>query len=190
MVPPWATVSRDEVVRLVDEGERLLQVDDVDAGTLGEDEALHLRVPTAGLVPEVHAAVEQLANGDDGHEPYSFVLSCRSGRRPGALVPGTAPPSAMSGTEWSRWPNGTRSHPGRPRCSRYSTIGTRPPQPRRAVARRTDRRRRRADVACADEHRTHDRFRLRSPFRTSPAHRASPRVRRCRRRWSSRSAPD
>ena len=87
----------DEVVRLVDEGERLLQVDDVDAGTLGEDEALHLRVPTAGLVPEVHAAVEQLANGDDGHEPYSFVLSCRSGRRPGALAPGTAPPSA---SEW------------------------------------------------------------------------------------------
>ena len=59
-------------------------------------------------------------------------------------MPGTAPPArasvSESGTEWSRWPNGTRSHPGRPRCSRYSTIsggsarrgaGTRPPQPLR-----------------------------------------------------------
>ncbi len=57
----------DEVVRLVDEGQRLLQVDDVDAGALGEDEALHLRVPARLWVTEVDAAVEQLADGDDGH---------------------------------------------------------------------------------------------------------------------------
>src|SRR5690606_2684557 len=48
-------------------GERLLQVDDVDAASLGEDEALHLGVPAAGLVPEVDAPVEQLANCYYGH---------------------------------------------------------------------------------------------------------------------------
>ncbi len=57
----------DEVVGLVDVGQRLLQVDDVDAGALRQDEALDLRVPPAGLVSEMHAAVEQLADGDDGH---------------------------------------------------------------------------------------------------------------------------
>src|SRR5690606_503827 len=57
----------DELVRLVDVGERLLEVDDVDARALREDEALDLRVPAAGLVPEVDAAVEQLADRDDGH---------------------------------------------------------------------------------------------------------------------------
>ena len=36
-------------------------------GALGEDEALHLRVPTTGLVTKVNAAVEQLAHGNDGH---------------------------------------------------------------------------------------------------------------------------
>ena len=57
----------DEFEGIVDVAQRLLQVDDVDAVALGEDEALHLRVPTAGLMSEVNAAVEQLANGDDGH---------------------------------------------------------------------------------------------------------------------------
>ena len=57
----------DELEGAVDVGQRLLQVDDVDAVALGEDVALHLRVPPTGLVPEVHAAVEQLLHGDDGH---------------------------------------------------------------------------------------------------------------------------
>ena len=57
----------DELVGAVDVRQRLLQVDDVDAVALGEDEALHLRVPAAGLVPEVDAALEQLPHGDDGH---------------------------------------------------------------------------------------------------------------------------
>src|SRR5690606_14180976 len=42
----------DEVVSRVDVAQRLLQVDDVDAAALGEDEALHLRVPPTGLVSE------------------------------------------------------------------------------------------------------------------------------------------
>ena len=57
----------DELVGVVDVPERLLQVDDVDAVALGEDESLHLRVPAAGLVPEVDAAVEQLLHADDCH---------------------------------------------------------------------------------------------------------------------------
>ena len=69
----------DEVVRLVDVRQRLLQVDDVDAAALGEDEALDLRVPPAGLVSEVDAAVEQLADGDDGHG-RSPVLDARKRR--------------------------------------------------------------------------------------------------------------
>ena len=57
----------DEGVGAVDVGQRLLQVDDVDAVALGHDEALHLRVPATGLVPEVDAALEKLAHGDDCH---------------------------------------------------------------------------------------------------------------------------
>src|SRR5690606_27456448 len=62
----------DEVVGRVDVGQRLLQIDDVDAVALRHDEALHLGVPATGLVPEVHAALEELAHGDDGHGRTSF----------------------------------------------------------------------------------------------------------------------
>ena len=47
--------------------QRLVEIDDVDAVALAEDESLHLRVPAAGLVPEVDACLEQLLHGDDGH---------------------------------------------------------------------------------------------------------------------------
>src|SRR5262245_42343189 len=63
----------DEVVSPVDEGQRLLEVDDVDAVALGENVALHLRVPPAGLVPEVDAALEELAHGYDGHAVLLLV---------------------------------------------------------------------------------------------------------------------
>src|SRR5690606_27423507 len=56
----------DIVVGLVDVGERLLQVDDVAAAALGQDETLHLRVPAAGLVSEVNAAVKPRADGYHG----------------------------------------------------------------------------------------------------------------------------
>jgi hypothetical protein len=64
----------DEFVRLVDEGQRLLQVDDVDAVAVGENEPLHLGIPATGLMPEVGAAVKQLFHGYYGHG-YAFV--CR-----------------------------------------------------------------------------------------------------------------
>ena len=67
----------DERVGAVDVGQRLLQVDDVDAVALGHDEALHLGVPATGLVPEVDAALEELAHGDDGHGGRSFLVVTR-----------------------------------------------------------------------------------------------------------------
>ena len=47
-----------EIVCVLDELLRLLQVDDVDAAALGEDETLHLRVPAACLVAEVNSSLQ------------------------------------------------------------------------------------------------------------------------------------
>ncbi len=55
-----------ERVRLLDQVERLLQVDDVDAAALGEDVAAHLGVPAPCLVAEMHSGLQELAHGDDG----------------------------------------------------------------------------------------------------------------------------
>jgi hypothetical protein len=46
---------------------RLLQVDDVDAAPLREDEAAHLWIPATRLVTEVDSGLQQLAHGHDGH---------------------------------------------------------------------------------------------------------------------------
>ena len=54
--------------------QRLLEIDDVDTVSLAEDEALHLGIPTAGLVPEMNSGFQHLARRDDSHgEP---LLSC------------------------------------------------------------------------------------------------------------------
>ena len=45
----------------------LIEVDDIDAVALAEDEALHLRVPTTSLMAEVHSGLEQLLHRDDSH---------------------------------------------------------------------------------------------------------------------------
>ena len=71
----------DELVRLVDVGQRLLQVDDVDAVAVGEDEPLHLGIPATGLMPEVGAAVQQLFHGHYGHGLCLFC--CRLSRSVG-----------------------------------------------------------------------------------------------------------
>ena len=55
----------DERVGGLDPRQRLLQIDDVDAVALTEDEPLHLRVPAPGLVAEVDTGLEQLLHGDD-----------------------------------------------------------------------------------------------------------------------------
>src|SRR5205809_874465 len=62
-----------EDVGLFDARERLLKVDDVDAVALHEDEALHLWVPAASLVSEVHAGLQELLHRDDCHVCVSLV---------------------------------------------------------------------------------------------------------------------
>ena len=56
-----------EVPRVIQQPHRLLQVDDVDAVARGEDVGPHLRVPPAGLVPEVDARLQQLFQGYLSH---------------------------------------------------------------------------------------------------------------------------
>jgi hypothetical protein len=53
---------------LEESSDRLLEVDQVDVVALPVDERLHLRVPTAGLVPEVDAGVDELLDVDDRHD--------------------------------------------------------------------------------------------------------------------------
>src|SRR5438105_4442219 len=62
-----------EDVGLLDARQRLLKVDDVDPVPLHEDEALHLRVPAAGLMSEVDSGLEELLHRDDGHVCVSLV---------------------------------------------------------------------------------------------------------------------
>ncbi len=61
-----------EVVGGLDAAERLVEIDDVDAIALTEDETLHLRVPTPGLVPEVGTCLDHLAHRDDSHGNLLF----------------------------------------------------------------------------------------------------------------------
>ena len=48
----------DEVVGLVNVGQGLLKVDDVNTAALGQDKTLDFRVPAAGLVSKVNASVQ------------------------------------------------------------------------------------------------------------------------------------
>jgi hypothetical protein len=72
--------------------ERLVEVDQIDARALGEDELAHLRVPAAGLVPEVGTGFEQFLQGRCGHESVA----------PQVLIidPRHAPPTTLAGTGW------------------------------------------------------------------------------------------
>src|SRR5215218_9181086 len=56
---PLGDVPRERG-RLVEEALRLLQIDDVDAAPLSEQEAAHLRIPAACLVAEVDAGLQEL----------------------------------------------------------------------------------------------------------------------------------
>jgi len=66
----------NEVVGNLDALQRLVEVENVDAIALTENEALHLRVPLAGLVPEMNAGFQHLAHRDDSHGVC--LLSCGS----------------------------------------------------------------------------------------------------------------
>ena len=65
----------DEIVGNIDHVKGLEQVDDVDAVALGEDELLHLRVPTTGLVTEVQACLQHFAHSDLSHGITTSFLS-------------------------------------------------------------------------------------------------------------------
>src|SRR2546425_3837030 len=57
---PLQPPAPHELLRGLELTQRLLEIDDVDAAALGEDEAAHLRVPPWGLVPEVAPRLEQV----------------------------------------------------------------------------------------------------------------------------------
>jgi hypothetical protein len=59
----------DELMRRVEEWDRLLQIEDVNAIALSEDEALHLRVPAIFLVTEVDASFKELLEAYRGISP-------------------------------------------------------------------------------------------------------------------------
>ena len=77
-----------EVVGLLQQFLRLLEVDDVDPAALGEDEAAHLRVPAARLVAEVHSGLQQLLHGDDCHGDQPLSVSVVVLRPAGRTEPG------------------------------------------------------------------------------------------------------
>ena len=85
----------DEALRLLEALERLLQVDDVDAAALAEDETPHLRVPAARLVAEMDAGLQELSHADC--HGSSFLVVVESVRRRGSGGTGAqtpAPPPA------------------------------------------------------------------------------------------------
>ena len=57
----------EEVAGRLELGERLAEVDDVDAVARVEDEGLHLRVPAPGLVSEMDTRFQQFLNADADH---------------------------------------------------------------------------------------------------------------------------
>ena len=73
----------DEALRLLEALERLLQIDDVDAAALAEDETAHLRVPAARLVAEMDSGLQELSHGDCHRSflPGWLRCSCAGGGR-------------------------------------------------------------------------------------------------------------
>src|SRR5690606_17063748 len=80
------------LLRLLQQLERLLQIDDVDAVPLREDVLPHLRVPAAGLVSEMDTRLEELS--ELGFDHSMACLSLRVFRlhrlpAPATRFPGT-----------------------------------------------------------------------------------------------------
>ena len=68
------------LVDVVDHAQGLLQVDDVDAVSLGEDVLLHRRVPPPGLMPEVDSRLEKGFHGEVfAHRGGGRCGGCRCG---------------------------------------------------------------------------------------------------------------
>src|SRR5690554_2565965 len=96
--------ARDEVRRVVEQRNRLLEVDDVDLAAGAEDVWGHLRVPVARLVAEMHAGFQHLAHGDLGHGWNSRLREPAAGSIGWAAAPagrargsGVGPPRCLRG---------------------------------------------------------------------------------------------
>src|SRR2546426_2345286 len=73
-----------EVVRLLQQLEGLLQIDDVDAPALREDEAPHLGIPASRLVAEMNSSLQKLSHRDDGHwDQVPFLVDVIAPAEPG-----------------------------------------------------------------------------------------------------------
>src|SRR5262249_43791342 len=97
-----ASDALQELVGALDAGERLLEVDDVDAGAFSEDEPPHLRVPPASLVAEVDASLQQFPSRDDRHVlPPLLVSSSSRLTRPPAPASGAGTPEGILGRAYS-----------------------------------------------------------------------------------------
>ena len=79
---PLRTTLSQQLLGLLDLAEGLLEVDDVDARALGEDEAPHLRVPPARLVAEMDAGFEQVLQLGLCHAGVVIQSVLRVGRPP------------------------------------------------------------------------------------------------------------
>jgi len=86
-VPPFDGI-RGSNIGGVQCGDGLLQIDDVDAVALGEDERLHLRIPALGTVTEVHARLSS-----------AFIESTAWLRYPPVKSFVSLPPSTRAGPE-------------------------------------------------------------------------------------------
>src|SRR5207244_11887151 len=64
-LPAVAGEVAHERVRLLNTGECLLQIDDVDAVSLHKDEAAHLGVPASRLMSEVDSGFQELLHRDN-----------------------------------------------------------------------------------------------------------------------------
>ena len=69
---PGDEVTDVGVTRL-DACEGFSKIDQVDAVALAQDKATHFRVPSAGLVPEVHTRVQQFLQSDKSHVLFPSV---------------------------------------------------------------------------------------------------------------------
>ena len=86
-----------EGMRLVEQLRGLLQVDDVDAAALRENEAAHLGVPATRLVAEMNSGLQQVAHGDYGHGS-SLWLECAAPVGSGGTGTKPAPAARIEST--------------------------------------------------------------------------------------------
>ena len=159
IVPPRSREVARERGRLLEQLERLLEIDDVDAPALAEDEAAHLGIPAAGLVAEMDSGLQELSHGYDGQwNLLWFECSTAGGVRVEPLVKAAPPPVRPAGTvtrslDSSRCPAigrdrrparaeaATRPRSGSPvnGCSNASRAACRNWRPRRLVRNAVDR---------------------------------------------------